>query len=243
MLYISLSTGRSATRFWRKCIYANAVMLISRLRSFSPAPGGPGAYVFLFNNAKASVTLVRSAASTSRCRMRSAASTGGVFRATSWARNLCSRGPRGLKFFMHSHPLMGGRPPKFQKKNSTKKFFFRLISPTYYPAHNSCSTCTRGLKFVMRNDPPHVGPTTTFSFKKLTKIVHLFNFLKKKTIPWRVPTSSPHNFCSNGPRVLQFVMCSHTRHAGPTTAFLFLNLTKIVRFFNFFKNVFKINSY
>ena len=47
MLYISLSTGRSATRFWRKCIYANAVMLISRLRSFSPAPGGPGAYVFL----------------------------------------------------------------------------------------------------------------------------------------------------------------------------------------------------
>ena len=35
MLYISLSTGRSATRFWRKCIYVNAVMLISRLRSFS----------------------------------------------------------------------------------------------------------------------------------------------------------------------------------------------------------------
>ena len=28
-------------------VYANALMLISRLRSFSPAPGGPGAYVFL----------------------------------------------------------------------------------------------------------------------------------------------------------------------------------------------------
>ena len=46
MVYISLSTGRRATRFWRKCIYTNAAMLISRLRSFSPAPGGPGAYVF-----------------------------------------------------------------------------------------------------------------------------------------------------------------------------------------------------
>ena len=159
MLYIWLSTGRSATRFWRKCIYANAVMLIRRLRSFSPALGGPGAYVFffLFNNAKARVTLVRSAASTSRCRLRSAASTGGVFRATSWARNLCSRGPRGLKFFMHSHPLMGGRPPKFQKKIRRKKFFLCLISPTHFLACNSCSTCTRGLKFVMRIDPPSCG--------------------------------------------------------------------------------------
>ena len=80
------------------------------------------------------------------------------------ARNLCSRGPRGLKFFMHSHPLMGGRPPKFQQKIRRKKIFFCLISPTHYPAHNSCSKGPRGLKFVMRIDHPHVGPTTTFLF-------------------------------------------------------------------------------
>ena len=53
----------------------------------------------------------------------------GVFRVTSRSRNLCSRGPRGLKFFMHSHPLMGGRPPKFQQKIRRKIFFLVLLVP------------------------------------------------------------------------------------------------------------------
>ena len=84
--------------------------------------------------------------------------------ATSCPHNFCSMGPRGLKFFMHSNPLMGGSEPKFQKKIRRKKFFFRLISPTHYPVRNSCSNGPRGLKFVMRIDPPLAGPTTTFLF-------------------------------------------------------------------------------
>ena len=122
-------------------------------------------------------------------------------------RNLCSRGPRGLKFFMHSHPLMGGRQPKFQQKNL--RIFFCLISPTYFAAYNSCSKGPTGLKFVMRSDPPHAGPTTTFLFTNSSKIDHFFNFFKKKSVPSRVPTSSPHNFCYNGPRGLKFVMRIH----------------------------------
>ena len=57
----------------------------------------------------------------------------GVFERIPGGRNLCSRGPRGLKFFMHSHPLMGGRPPKFQKKYANF-FDIRLINPTHCPA-------------------------------------------------------------------------------------------------------------
>ena len=115
-----------------------------------------------------------------RCRMRSAASTGGVFRAASWARNLCSRGPRGLKFFMHSHPLMGGRPPKFQKKIRRKNFFFvllvpltiRLITPVLRVLGVWNLLCV--LTPLMRDRLPH------FCFKNSTKIVHFFNFFKKK---------------------------------------------------------------
>ena len=138
-------------------------------------------------------------------------------------RNLCSRGPRGLKFFMHSHPLMGGRPPKFQQKIRRKKNFFRLISPTHYPAHNSCSKGPRGLKFVMRIDHPHVGPTTTFLFQNSTKIVHFFNFFKKKLkkILFIPLTAFPYNFCSKGPSGLKFVMRIDHPHAGPTITFWF----------------------
>ena len=187
-------------------VYTNALMLISRLRSFSRAPGGPGAYVFFealcgtsdINNGKVRVTLCHVHASTRsalRCSCRSTLPCSGDFR---WTRNFCSRGPRGLKFFMHSHPLMGGRPPKFKKKST--KFFFCLISPTHFPAYNSCSRGTRGLKFVMRIDPPHAGPTTTFlfifsKFSKKTKIVHFFQLFQKMLLSFfkflLIPTHFP----------------------------------------------------
>ena len=144
-----------------------------------PCAWVPCAYVF-FSNENVSVTLCGlTAAAAGMWGMTIPPLLRGVFRATSVCRNLCSRGPRGLKFFMHSHPLMGGRPPKFQQKIRRKKFFFfRLISPTHFPAYNSCSTCTRCLKFVMRIDSPHAGPTITFLFQNSTKIVHFFGFFK-----------------------------------------------------------------
>ena len=115
---------------------------------------------------------------------RSLQSTAGIaFRATSWTRNLSSRGLRWLKFVMHSHPLMGGRPPKFHKKIDEKNvsYFLCLISPTHFPAYNSCSTCTKGLKFVMRIDRPHAGSTITFCFKIWRKLIIFSTFSKKKT--------------------------------------------------------------
>ena len=55
-----------------------------------------------------------------------------------------------LIFVLQIQPLMGGSQPKSQKINLD---FFRLISPTHYPAHSSCSKGSRSLKFVMRIDP------------------------------------------------------------------------------------------
>ena len=55
-------------------------------------------------------------------------------------------------------------------------------------------------------------------------------------------TAQPYDSCSKGLRGLKCVMRIDNPHAEPTTAFLFLNLTKIVHFFfNFFKN--KLNIF
>ena len=145
----------------------------------------------------------------------------------------------GWNFLCIVTPSWGADHQNFNKKFDEKKFFFCLISPTHFPAYNSCSKGPRCLKFVMRIDSPHAGPTTTFLFQNSTKIVHFF---EKKYILKLVlisPTHYPaYNLCSKCPRGLKFVMRIHAPHAGPNTTFLFLNLTKIVHFFNFFKKSF-----
>ena len=66
---------------------------------------------------------------------------------------------------------MGGRPPKL--------FFVLLVPLTIgWLDYNYCSKSLRGLECVMRIDPPHAGATTTFLFKKSTKIVIFSNFLQ-----------------------------------------------------------------
>ena len=116
MLYISLSTGRSATRFWRKCIYANAVMLISRLRSFSPAPGGPGAYVLFLGFSKlrrmcpseysteSRLQLYRTNCSFEEARAGYSAIAIHLFLSSNeiWPLHLCCRGPRVAENFYRS---------------------------------------------------------------------------------------------------------------------------------------------
>ena len=199
------------------------VMLISRLRSFSPAPGRPGAYVFrlndevvrpialpvkiffLYNANSTCHTCPFTHASTSRCRLQLSVP---LLRAVCFGRlhgyrNFCSRCPRGLNFFMHSHPPHGGQTTKISKKNSTIFFSFCLISPTHFPTYNSCSTCTRGLKFVMRIDPPHAEPTTTcLCFKRSTKIASFLQLFEDYTVLWRFWNSN--RFLTS---VLMWLMC------------------------------------
>ena len=45
--------------------------------------------------------------------------------------NFCSKAPRGLEFFMHSHPSWGAGHQNYKQKFDD---FFSLISPTHYPA-------------------------------------------------------------------------------------------------------------
>ena len=110
-----------------------------------------------------------------------------VFRATSGGRNFCSRGPRGLKFFMHSHPLMGGRLPKFQKKIRRKKIFFVLLVPLTFRliTHVLRALGVWNLLCVltplMRDRLPH------FCFKIRRKLFIFSTFSKKKTFIGEFP--------------------------------------------------------
>ena len=203
MLCISLSTGRSATRFWRKCIYAIAAYVDKSHAIVQPCAWWTRRLCFSWSyNGNVRVTLHGGILQ----------STAAVFRTRFFGRLhrpvTCVPGVlESWNFLCIVTPSWGADPLNFKKQFDD--FFFCLISPTYFPAYNSCSTCTRGLKFVMLIDPPHARPTTTFLFQNSTKIVHFFNFFKKKSVPSRVPTSSPHNFCYNGPRGLKFVMRIH----------------------------------
>ena len=67
-----------------------------------------------------------------------------------------SNGAMGLKICMYSNPPMGGRQPTYQKKLSTQKKSFCLITPHTLKAHISGSNGPQGLKFC-RNTQPYVG--------------------------------------------------------------------------------------
>ena len=189
MLCISLSTGRSATRFWRKCIYANAVMLISRLRSFSPAPGGPGAYVFSWWYKRKSTC--HSSMEPWPPPLSDVALLPGAILGDFHGPVTCVLGVlEGWNFLCIVTPSWGADHQNFKKKFD-EKIFFCLISPTHYPAHNSCSTvlgvwnllCV--LTPLMRDRLPH------FCFKIRRKLFIFSTFSKKNSFFWI--NCVPHN--------------------------------------------------
>ena len=91
--------------------------------------------------------------------------------------NLCSKGPRGLKFVTDIGPPHAGSTTTFSFKIRQNFSFckFECPSSAYVPM---CAD-PRGLKSVFRIRHPHVGPTSTFVFVNSTKIFHFFNFFKK----------------------------------------------------------------
>ena len=133
MLYISLSTGRSATRFWRKCIYANDAYVDklacdrSAVRLVAQAP----MFFSWRSTTQQHVSRLHEAQFHRRRTARGVPYTSCSRARLHRSRNVCSRGLRGLNFFMHSHPLMGGRPPKFQKK--IRRFFVLLVTLSIRP--------------------------------------------------------------------------------------------------------------
>ena len=174
----------------------------------------------------------------------------GVFERLPGGRNLCSKGPRGLKFVMHIvTPSWGADHQNFNKNFDEKKNIFCLISPTHFPAYNSCSTCTRGLKFVMRIDPPHAGPTTSFLFQNSRTF---FLFFKKKHVPWRVllclitgvlmDLDTWNSLCILTP-LMQIRLphsCYHTRSVAKGCV---IGITGILFFFPFFFTVSHVYSH
>ena len=149
------------------------------------------------------------------------------FQPTSKARSLCSRGPRDLKCFMHSHPLMVVDNQNFTQKIRRKKNVFCLISPTHYPAYNSCSKSPRGLKFVMRIDPPHADENCSF-FSTFNKKQFLREFSLLRLITYVLRVLGVWNWLC----VLTPLMWDRLPH------FCFKIHRKLFIFFNFQKKTF-----